>query len=319
MPTAQTLAAALRFGFAVAALLFAGLPTPVLAQSALAQGTTGVSRPGGGDPTQSSLSSGAQSAWIKGHQASARLIAGAEPEGAGGRRLVAGVELRLNEGWKTYWRHPGDDGGLPPTFDWTGSRNLKTARALYPVPQRLKSLTGYAIGYMTNVVFPIEIEPVDPALPVELSLNLEYGICREICVPAEAKIALTIVPTLAVMAPDLAKALTRVPVITAAPAQPGATASPRLAGASAILTGTAPAITFDIANGTAGSRADLFVEAPDGIYLPMTIKVGDPQAGVQKFRIDLKGVDDTARLAGKPLRLTITAAGSGTETLWTVR
>ena len=132
MPTAQTLAAALRFGFAVAALLFAGLPAPVLAQSgAPAQGTTGVSRPGGGELAQSSLSSGAQSAWIKGHQASARLIAGAEPEGAGERRLVAGVELRLNEGWKTYWRHPGDDGGLPPTFECEDQASQESHKARF--------------------------------------------------------------------------------------------------------------------------------------------------------------------------------------------
>lgn len=262
----------------------------------------------------------AQSAWAKGYNSSTRLLAGAKvsvtgPEAARGRTLLAGVEIRMSEGWKTYWRHPGDDGGIPPSFDWTGSLNLKSARVLYPVPERLKSAGGASIGYTRATVFPVEIEAADPALPVVLSLTMDYGICREICVPAEARLQLQIPPLLAAMPPDLEAALGRVPRVAGAS---GVGGQPGLEAASAVLSGPSPGLTFEIA-AAIGARLDLFVEAPDGLYLPMTIKTGDAGAGIQRFRIDLKGIEDVAKLAGKTLRLTIAGPDGGVEARWLVR
>lgn len=258
----------------------------------------------------------AQSAWTRGYNSSTRLLAGATDGTPSGRKLLAGIEIRMSEGWKTYWRHPGDDGGMPPSFDWAGSSNLKSARVLYPVPERLKSVGGASIGYAKAVTFPVEMEAVDPAQPVELVLVLEYGICREICVPAEAKLQLQVSPTLAAMPPELAAAIGRVPRA----AEPtGANGQPSLKAASVVLSGTAPGLAFDIATASMGPLVDLFVEAPDGLYLPMTVKSGPTSAGIQRFRIDLKGVEDIAKLAGKTLRLTIAGPNGGTEANWLVR
>ncbi|MDP2622089.1 MAG: hypothetical protein Q8P46_18255, partial [Hyphomicrobiales bacterium] len=46
------------------------------------------------------------SAWDEGLFSRARLIAGQVPT-ANGPDLFAGVEIRLDDGWKTYWRNPG--------------------------------------------------------------------------------------------------------------------------------------------------------------------------------------------------------------------
>src|SRR4051812_31997115 len=65
------------------------------------------------------------SPWDGTERAAVRLIAGA-PRNVGGSAVQhAGVEIRLAEGWKTYWRYPGDS-GLPPRFDFTRSRNVKS-------------------------------------------------------------------------------------------------------------------------------------------------------------------------------------------------
>ena len=89
--------------------------------------------------------------------------------------------------------------------------------------------------------------------------------------------------------------------------------------ASAVLSGPTPAITFDIAVGPDDMAGDLFVEAADGTYLPMTANAGKPAAGIQRFKIDLKGVDNVGALAGQTLRLTITRGDRGTEVAWVVR
>ncbi len=281
----------------------------------------GASRPAAGGAGGTSAAGASQ--WVKGYNSAVRLVAGAELTGDGGRRLVAGVEIRLAEDWKTYWRHPGDDGGLPPTFDWTGSRNVKSQRVLYPAPGRSRSLNGITIGYEKAVTFPVLVEPVDPTKPVMLALTFEYGICREICVPAEAKLALTIPAALATMPPELAASLRRVPRLVE-----GASAGRVLKSAIATLSGASPTITFDVAAledgasdmaaGRPGGDVDLFVEPPAGVDLPVPVRVGDVAGGAVRFRIDLKGLDKPAVLAGQPLRLTVTSSNGNAELVWRV-
>src|SRR5436309_312013 len=74
---------------------------------------------------------------------------------------IAGVELQLPEGWKTYWRTPGDAGGVPPTFDWSKSDNLASVKVLYPAPKRFSDRAGDTVGYKGTVVFPVEVIPKD--------------------------------------------------------------------------------------------------------------------------------------------------------------
>jgi DsbC/DsbD-like thiol-disulfide interchange protein len=96
---------------------------------------------------------------------------------------MAAVELQLAPGWKTYWRSPGD-AGIPPTFDWSGSENVKSVRLHWPAP-RVFELNGMqTIGYHEHLVLPVEITPQDPGKPVRLSVSVDLGVCDEICLPA---------------------------------------------------------------------------------------------------------------------------------------
>src|ERR1700675_1991382 len=76
------------------------------------------------------------SPWDKQPHAQARLIAGSVMKSADATYLHAGVEIRLDAGWKTYWREPGDS-GVPPTFDFSGSENVKSVTVEWPAPARL--------------------------------------------------------------------------------------------------------------------------------------------------------------------------------------
>jgi hypothetical protein len=62
---------------------------------------------------------------------------------------------------------------------------------------------------------------------------------------------------------------------------------PTLVSAAAKLTGSAPSLTFDVKVPAGGAGADLFVESPDDIYLPMPKKIGEPAPGTIRFAIDL--------------------------------
>lgn len=72
-----------------------------------------------------------------------------------GTRMV-GLKITLAEGWKTYWRAPGD-AGIPPQFEWTGSQNVSGASFLWPTPELFETNGAVTIGYHGTVVIPIEL------------------------------------------------------------------------------------------------------------------------------------------------------------------
>ena len=43
-----------------------------------------------------------------------------------------------------------------------------------------------------RVVFPVSITAADPAKPVKLRLFMEYGVCKDICIPARAELSLVL-------------------------------------------------------------------------------------------------------------------------------
>lgn len=125
----------------------------------------------------------------QGYHSRARLFSGAA---SGGRAdLLAGVQIELDPGFKTYWRNPGES-GLPAAFDWSGSENLANAEVLWPAPTRFEDASGVSYGYVDNVTFPIRVAAREAGKPVLLALTLDYGVCKDICIPAHAELSLAL-------------------------------------------------------------------------------------------------------------------------------
>ena len=125
---------------------------------------------------------------------------------AAGNR-VAAIKLTLLPGWKTYWRAPGQ-AGIPPLFDWSGSRNLAEVALIWPRPLvfDLNGLTS--IGYHGELVLPVVLTPQRPAAPLDLRLRMEIGVCKDICVPAVLTLRATLADTIAAAAdPAITRAL----------------------------------------------------------------------------------------------------------------
>lgn len=99
---------------------------------------------------------------------------------------VAAIQITLPEGWKTYWRAPGD-AGIPPRFDWSGSSNLLGVEVNWPTPKLILTSGVQTIGYDRGVTFPLTLTPAKAGQAITLAGKLELGICKEICVPVTAK------------------------------------------------------------------------------------------------------------------------------------
>lgn len=134
---------------------------------------------------------------------------------ANGHRMVA-LELRLQPGWKTYWRSPGDT-GIPPSFDWSGSENLGEVTIHWPRPEVIESAGETTFGYHDTLILPIEVAPRDPGQAVDIRGQVDFGLCQDICVPARAELQMA--PAGRFQDPRILQALDDVPRIAATPAQ----------------------------------------------------------------------------------------------------
>ncbi len=103
-------------------------------------------------------------------------------QSSGGAHMTA-LHLTMAPGWKTYWRSPGD-AGIPPSFNWSGSENLRAVRFHWPRPHVFTVNGLQTVGYKGELVLPIEVIPTDPSLPVRLKATVDLGVCDDICVPA---------------------------------------------------------------------------------------------------------------------------------------
>ncbi|MDA7964614.1 protein-disulfide reductase DsbD domain-containing protein [Ruegeria sp.] len=94
------------------------------------------------------------------------------------------LRLTLKDGWKTYWRAPGD-AGIPPHFDWSGSGNVGDVSITWPAPHVFDQNGLRSIGYEDQLVLPVEITPKNPAKPVRLRGQMDFGVCKDVCIPGQ--------------------------------------------------------------------------------------------------------------------------------------
>jgi len=255
------------------------------------------------------------SPWVLADNARVRVVAAHANGHAGKPRLMAGVEIELADGWKTYWRQPGTS-GVAPRIDWSGSGNLAQARLLFPAPTRFIDRDDVTIGYKKAVVLPIEMTPKDRALPVDLKLAVDLGICKDLCIPVELALTLRIPPDVGTMPADsrFAAFLDRVPVASSAR---GPT-DPSIVATRSDLGGDHPRLVIDAAfpNGIAG--ADLLLEGPDGVWVPIPKLIGPIADNVLRFEINLSEGSDIAGLIRKPLLATLVSNNGRAEATVTI-
>ena len=101
---------------------------------------------------------------------------------------MAALRVTLSDGWKTYWRAPGD-AGIPPAFDWSGSKNLKAVQISWPTPTVFEQNGLRSIGYAKELVLPIKISPQQKGKTITLAGNVDIGVCKDICIPFSSTFA----------------------------------------------------------------------------------------------------------------------------------
>ncbi|WP_187970008.1 protein-disulfide reductase DsbD domain-containing protein [Aquibium microcysteis] len=118
--------------------------------------------------------------------ATLRLVTAGLADGTG--KLRGALEIRLDAGWKTYWKEPGAS-GVPPQIDVTDSINVSAAQFHFPAPEWHEDAYGAWAGYDETVVLPVTFTVDDPERFSAVEADLFLGICETICIPVQARLS----------------------------------------------------------------------------------------------------------------------------------
>lgn len=113
---------------------------------------------------------------------------------APGQTFMVAFVQRIQPGWHTYWLNPGDS-GEPTRIEWTLPKGFTAGGIIWPVPDRIP------VGPLANYGFPGEVRLLTPiTVPKNAKLGTEarvtaaasWLVCKDVCVPEEAAVAITI-------------------------------------------------------------------------------------------------------------------------------
>jgi suppressor for copper-sensitivity B len=112
----------------------------------------------------------------------ASLITAENGVAPGASSISAGLDLSMTEGWKTYWRSPGEV-GLPPEMDFSASENVSSVEILWPAPHRFTAFGIQNFGYSGDIVLPVRINLERPGEAARLQTDVDLLVCSDVCVP----------------------------------------------------------------------------------------------------------------------------------------
>lgn len=102
------------------------------------------------------------------------------------------LDIKLEPGWKTYWRDPGSS-GIPPQFDLTASSGIANFDLHFPVPVWIENEYGDYAGYDRSVRLPFSAQIDGAAKQHHVRGQVLIGVCKEVCIPAQMSLDLPLV------------------------------------------------------------------------------------------------------------------------------
>lgn len=208
--------------------------------------------------------------------------------------ILLAWEARLPDGWKTYWRSPGE-AGLPVRL-YQGDQDIDL---YYPVPERFELFGLQTFGYSKSVMIPFEVQ----AKSGDVNFRADFMVCKDICVPFNASYQFDLEPETVgnIVADTRAKKwLADLPHIDgSSPGGLNITAA-TLAGLPGHQT-----LLVDVASDNPLNDADILVELDDATQFPSPIKQLKLDGRQARFAIPAVSARSGRNISGERLRLTL--------------
>ena len=127
-----------------------------------------------------------------------------------GETIWFGASFTMQPGWHIYWRNAGD-AGTPPEIRLAADSDISPAMISpfsWPIPDLLPIIPDEIMdyGYSGQVVLPFSVTlPADATSALRMIGQIEYLICKNICIPEMADFDMSIMIG-ATQVPDIANA-----------------------------------------------------------------------------------------------------------------
>ena len=138
------------------------------------------------------LAYAASSGWLQSTHLKAELVS-EYSQLQPGQTVTLALHTEHEPHWHTYWLNPGDS-GLATSIDWQLPDGVTAGPIQWPTPKaiRIPPLVNY--GYEKQAVLLTQLTlPADySAASLQLIANVDWLVCKEICIPASAELRLTL-------------------------------------------------------------------------------------------------------------------------------
>lgn len=247
--------------------------------------------------------------WQRTDEVDYRLISATRATGAL-ETIRMGLEFDLRPGWHIYWRSPGD-AGFPPELRLRDETNAEDVTFRWPRPERFLLLDIETIGYSDRVILPLDVKPVMPGQPLQFAADLNFLICKEICIPVTSQLSLSL-PDGDPLPSEFVHDIDRFDgLVPPAGGWPGLELA-GLALQAPSTDGEPGVLEVRVSNETPLIEPDLLVEATPDFWFgrPMVRQTGTETV----FSVPATGPGgDIAALTGQTLTLTVMQAGAAAE------
>ncbi len=110
-----------------------------------------------------------------------------------GDTILAGVNLKMDPGWHTYWKNPGES-GIATSIKWYLPPGITAGEIQWPLPEKLPPTDVTTYGYKDEVMLlvPLTLATNLAPGPLVLKADVSWLECMEQCVPGSASVEATL-------------------------------------------------------------------------------------------------------------------------------
>ena len=111
-----------------------------------------------------------------------------------GETFHVALKTKLDDHWHTYWRNPGDS-GEPVHIRWQLPDGVSAGEIVWPLPAPIATGPIINYGFEGTPYFPVPFTVSEDAKlgdSLEISANVYYLVCYDVCIPEQADLSLSV-------------------------------------------------------------------------------------------------------------------------------
>lgn len=113
-----------------------------------------------------------------------------------------GWSIEREDGWHTYWEHPGNV-GLTPKLDWELPDGFTVESLQFPFPKRVQMAGVKAYGHKGKTLYlaQLKVPKIAVGERIKLTAKARWMVCSNVCLPQYSELSITL-PVVDSLQPD---------------------------------------------------------------------------------------------------------------------